>query len=107
MAGAPRVNQIVDAATRAALRQALEIIQAQAARIDALEATVLKTDSPVDARGERIINVGTPQAETDAVTVSYLRNYVQAAVGAFAIQQDGPVVVGAAAIWTGDRKLGD
>ena len=51
--------------------------------------------------------MGSPQAETDAVTVSYLRNYVQAAVGAFAIQQDGPVVVGAAAIWTGDRKLGD
>lgn len=60
-------------------------IKALTTRIETLEASALvitTTTTGIDAKGQRVVNAGQPQADTDLVTLNYLRAYV-AAQGAF------------------------
>ena len=77
MAGQPYVNQVGDRATQQALRAAWDTITALETRLAALEASALQT-SGLNAAGQRLTNLGSPQAGTDAVTLAYLRSYTQA-----------------------------
>lgn len=45
-----------------------------------LDATVLKTGSPVDAYDQRIKHVGDPRYDTDAVPLGYMRKFVNATI---------------------------
>lgn len=77
MGGQPYVNQVGDRATQQALRAAWDTIADLQARLVALEASALQTTG-LNANGQRLTNLGSPQAATDAVTLAYLRAYTQA-----------------------------
>ena len=77
MAGQAYVNQIEDRATKQALRAAWDVIATLEQRLTALEASALQTTG-LNANGQRLTNLGSPQAPTDAVTLAYLRAYTQA-----------------------------
>jgi glycerol-3-phosphate O-acyltransferase len=83
MAGHPYVNQISDRATQAALINAMGLISTLTARVEALEADALLRGTTIDLQGARLINLGAPQAESDAATVDFVRQVAEAQVGAF------------------------
>lgn len=83
MAGHNYVNQIADAATKAALLDALGLIAKLTARVAALEGSTLKTTGPMDAGAQTITNVKDAAADSDVVNLRTLRNYVAAQGEAF------------------------
>lgn len=84
MAGYPYVEQVQDPAAKKALRAVFDALTVLTARVDQLESAALQAGgSPVDAGGQRIQNVGNPQVNQDAVTVAFLRAYVQAQLEGF------------------------
>ena len=83
MAGYPYLSQVQDPAAVKALKAAFDQIAALQTRLTALEAAAVTRDTTVDAGGLRVSSVATPTAETDAVTVGFMRQYVQAQVDTF------------------------
>lgn len=78
MAGFPYVNQVADAAAKKSLQAAFDQINGLTKRIAELEASALKGTQVVDVKGQRITNLGPPQAGSDAASVDYVREFVQA-----------------------------
>jgi hypothetical protein len=84
MAGYPYVNKVEDPSAKSALTNAFDLIASLTARVEALEAAALTaTSGVVDAQGARVANVATPQAETDAATVGFVRQLIEAQVETF------------------------
>jgi hypothetical protein len=86
--------RVVDPATR----QVVQILQDRVSQLEAqllaLQATVLKTGSPIDAYGQRIENLAQPQGPNDAVNLSTLRRYVQTAVATLRVAPESEAVPG-------------
>jgi len=78
MAGHPYVSQIQDDAAAKAVGKAFADISALQTRVAALEAAALRNTGAIACNGQRLTNVGTPDAESDAATVAFVRAYVQA-----------------------------
>lgn len=76
--GYPGLNKVKDPGTYAALKSAWDQIlasQAALAALTAIAVTVADGD-PLDAKGQRVIDVATPEAAADAVPLGYLYNIV-------------------------------
>ena len=80
------LSKLQDANMRSGLRGLVDRLVAMESKVSTLDATVLKTGSPVDAYDQRIKNVGDPQRNTDAVNLGYLRKFVNATI----LAQDPP-----------------
>ncbi len=79
MAGYPGLTRVADRATMDCLKQAFDLIAMQTRRIDELETQVLTlSTSTVDVESRRLVNLADPTQEQDAVTVHFLRAYVEA-----------------------------
>lgn len=62
------------------LRRLIDRFIALEGQVSTLDATVLKTGSPVDAYEQRIKRVGDPKFDTDAVSLGYMRKFVNATI---------------------------
>lgn len=82
MAGHSYTGQVQDPNAQKALLDLQGQVKALTARVVALETNALVTTATMDAKAQRITNVGNPTADSDVVTLTYLRAYV-AAQGAF------------------------
>lgn len=82
MAGHSYTSQIQDPAAQRAILDLQGQIKALTTRVVALETNALLTTATLDAKGQRLTNLATPTADTDAINLSTLRAYV-AAQGAF------------------------
>lgn len=84
MAGHAYINQVQDPNAQKALLDLQGQVKALVTRVQLLETNALQTTATagISAQGQRLTNVASPTADTDAVNVSYLRAYV-AAQGAF------------------------
>lgn len=78
MPGYPGLGRLTDPATRDVVKTLFDELGALRRRLEALEAEVLRARETVDAGRVRITHVATPQEGSDAVTLAYLRAYVQA-----------------------------
>ena len=83
MAGHPYISQVTDPNAQKALKAAFDLISALTHRVDTLEAEVIRNTAALNANSQRVVNVGNPTAEQDAVTVAFLRAYVSAQLEAF------------------------
>lgn len=83
MAGYPYVGQVTDQNAQKSLKAAFDLIFALRNQIDALQASVLSNAATINANGQRVANLGNPQSEQDAVTVAYLRAFVNAQLESF------------------------
>lgn len=83
MSGYPYVSQVTDANAQKALKAAFDQLSVLTNRLDALEASVLRNTAALDANGQRVVNVGNPTVEQDAVTVTFLRAFVSAQLESF------------------------
>jgi hypothetical protein len=83
MAGYPYVSQIQDPAARNAVKNVFDQLTALQGRILALEQSAVLNTTTLDAKGQRLTNLATPTAGSDAVTVTYLQQFVQAQVETF------------------------
>lgn len=83
MAGFPYVSQIQDPAAQKAVKAAFDQITALANRIAALEQSAILNTGSLNANGQRLINLASPQAPTDAVTLSAMQQFVLAQVETF------------------------
>lgn len=83
------LSKLRDADMRIGLRGLVDRLVAVEGKVSTLDSTVLKTGSPVDAYDQRIKNVADPQRNTDAVTLGYLRKYVNATI----LAQNPPATV--------------
>jgi len=83
MAGHPYLNQVTDPNAQKALKAAFDQISALVHRLETLEATAIRNTQALDANRQRVVNVGNPTSEQDAVTVTFLRAYVSAQLEAF------------------------
>lgn len=84
MAGYAGLGQVTDGAAKGCLKTLFDLTGQLTRQLAALQATALVQGSPYQAGGQRISDVGTPQARQDAVPLQYLRDYVaaQLALGA-------------------------
>lgn len=76
------LGRISDATTANGLRRMVDRLISIESRVTDLDATVLKTGSPVDAYEQRIRRVGDPKYDTDAVSLGYMRKFVNATIQA-------------------------
>lgn len=83
MAGYPHLMGVSDPATLKALKKAFDEIRTLQTQLAALQSAAVVNSANLNANGQRLVNLGDPQAETDAVTVRYLRQIVQAQVDTF------------------------
>lgn len=83
MAGFPYLSQIADHATAKALGSVMSDVAALKRRMDTLEAEALRNTGDLNVNGKRITNLATPTTESDAVTVAFMRQFVQAQVETF------------------------
>lgn len=83
MAGYAYLNTIPDEATRRVVKDLMDEINRLRQQVAALETTAVRNTTAIDANGQRVTNLATPTQESDAVTVAFLRAYVQAQVGTF------------------------
>lgn len=83
MSGYPYLSQVSDANAQKALKAAFDQISALVHRLETLEATAIRNTQALDANRQRVVNVGNPTSEQDAVTVAFLRAYVSAQLEAF------------------------
>lgn len=83
MAGYPYVNQVTDPNAQKALKSAYDLIGALRSELDALKAIAVTTDSALNAKSQRIIQVASPQSNEDAATAGYVRAYVAAQLESF------------------------
>ncbi len=74
--GAGQVAQIKDPSLRTLLRIMQDRQQAFDQQLKTLDTYALKAGSPVQAYGQRVINVGTPVHRDDAVPLWYLQQFV-------------------------------
>lgn len=83
MAGYPYVQQVTDPNAQKALKAAFDQISALVHRVETLEAEAIRNTQPLNANRQRVINVGNPQTDQDAVTVAFLRAFVSSQLEAF------------------------
>lgn len=83
MSGYPYLSQVSDANAQKALKAAFDQLSALVHRVETLEATAIRNTQALDANRQRVVNVGNPTSEQDAVTVAFLRAYVSAQLEAF------------------------
>lgn len=83
MSGYPYLSQVSDANAQKALKAAFDQLSALVHHVETLEAEVIRNTQALDANRQRVVNVGNPTAEQDAVTVAFLRAFVSAQLEAF------------------------
>lgn len=83
MAGYPHLLGVTDPATQKALKKAFDDIRALQTQLAELRSAAVVNSATLNANGQRLSNLGAPTQESDAVTVSFLRQYVQAQVDTF------------------------
>lgn len=74
--GYPFLNTVKDPAIRQALKAAWDTILKTEKDLAALTAIAVTAADTLDAKGARVIDVGTPEAARDAVPLNYLFNIV-------------------------------
>jgi hypothetical protein len=83
MAGYPYVGRVTDPAAMQALKAAFDQIADLRRQITALQAAALQNTTDLNANNHRVTNLATPQAGGDAVTLTFLTQYVEAQLEAF------------------------
>lgn len=84
MAGYQGLGRITDPATQTVCKQLFDLIAALDRRLTALEGVALtRNQGEVDAGATRLTDLLSPEADTDAVTLRYLRGFVAAQLEAF------------------------
>lgn len=83
MAGYPYLSQVQDPAAQKAIKALADQLNGLINRIVALESATLRNTTTLNANGQRLTGLGSPQLESDAVTLAYLRAYVQSQVETF------------------------
>jgi hypothetical protein len=78
MAGYSYIGQVTDPNAKKALQVAYDLIGTLTQRLAALEAGALQGGAPISVNGQRVTNLGDPQAESDAATVAFVRSFSQA-----------------------------
>jgi hypothetical protein len=85
------LGAIADKAAQQTIKQLQDRVGELEALVKGLADTVLRTGSPVNAYGQRIYNLGTPQAAQDAVTLAFMKRYVQVLVNSSVVPPSAPV----------------
>lgn len=83
MAGYAYTGQVTDPAAQKALIMAFDLIAALRTELNTLKADALQRGSAISAGGYRLANVGTPEANGDAVPAGYVKAYVAAQLESF------------------------
>lgn len=83
MAGYNYIGQVQDPAAQRALRDLASRVAALTTRVETIESTAIFNTVTINANNQRITSVAAPAAETDAVTVTFLRQYIDAQLEAF------------------------
>jgi hypothetical protein len=83
MAGYAYTGQVTDPNAKKALIQAYDLIAALRTEVDALKAAALQRGAAITAGGERLTDLGSPEANGDAVHAGYLKAYVVAQLESF------------------------
>jgi len=76
------LGRVQDTTMANGLRRLIDRFVALEGQVTSLDQTVLKTGSPVDAYEQRIKRVGDPKYDTDAVSLGYMRKFVNATIQA-------------------------
>ena len=83
MAGYAYLMRVRDADTRLACQKLFDRIEELQKRVIELEGQQTARSTSLDAGGLRVLNVASPQADSDAVNLATLRSYVAGQVEAF------------------------
>jgi hypothetical protein len=83
VAGYAYLSQVSDANAQKALKAVFDQISTLVHRVETLEAEVIRNTQALNANSQRVVNVGNPTSEQDAVTVAFLRAFVSAQLEAF------------------------
>lgn len=86
---ASHVGQVKDPATQAALRDLTSRVVGLQTRVTQLEAVAMTAAGVINAQNQRISNLADPGAAQDAVTVAYMRQFVQALIDASLVGLSG------------------
>lgn len=89
MAGYSYLSRVQDPAAQAALKSAFDQIAKLTADLAALRAQTLTvptlSEQGINLNGVRLTNLGTPTADSDALTVGFARQLIRAEVETFGI----------------------
>jgi hypothetical protein len=83
MAGYQGLNSITDPSVREVVKGLFDEINALKRKVADLQSTAMVNSATIQANGQRLTGLALPAAETDAVSVAFLRQYVQAQVDTF------------------------